>query len=247
MQEVILYSIVSGSAILLGAFLGLRFSFSKKLVAYIMGFGAGVLISAISIDLMSDAYEKSKNPVLISIFAITGALFFVFFDYLIDNAGGKHRRIRDAHAETRESSGLSLFLGTLLDGIPESIVLGITIANGGAAGIVFSIAIFLSNFPEGLSGTIGMKHSGIQPVRIVMMWTATVLISILAAVIGYQFLGSAGTSVIAACMAFASGAVLAMLCDTMIPEAFGLGGRWIALVTVIGFLIAFLLSEILKV
>lgn len=247
MYEVILYSAISGSAVLLGAFLGLRFNFSKKFVAYIMGFGSGVLMSAVSIDLMSDAYEKSKNPVLISIFALMGALFFVFFDYLIDNAGGKHRRTRDAYATTKESSGLSLFLGTLLDGIPESIVLGITIANGGAAGIVFCIAIFLSNFPEGLSGTIGMRHSGLQPIKIVMMWTATVILSIAAAVVGYIFLGSSDVSIIVACMSFASGAVLAVLCDTMIPEAFELGGRWIALVTVSGFLIAFLLSEILKV
>jgi ZIP family zinc transporter len=116
------------------------------------------------------------------------------------------------------------------------------VAEGGAGGLVFIIAVFLSNLPEGVSGTISMKMSGMSSRRILLLWSASLVVTVLAAIGGYLFADATPPVVDASIMAFASGAILAMLCDTMIPEAFRNGGRFAALITVAGFLLAFVLS-----
>ncbi len=241
-----LAGLVSGSAIILGALLGLYMKVNNRVVAGVMAFGAGVLISALSIDLMGEAFERSHAPVVISLSFLAGALVFVGGDWLIDSRGGSMRKRThggDNRPDDREDSGTAILLGTLLDGIPESFVVGASIAAGGSAGLVFIAAVFLSNLPEGISGTLGMKMAGMKNRQIMLLWTATLIATILSAVGGYALLGSAKPEVHAATMAFASGAILAMLSDTMIPEAFRYGGRGVALVTVTGFLLAFLLSK----
>ncbi len=244
-----LAGLISGAAILIGAFLGIYLKISNKLIAGVMAFGAGVLISALSIDLMTDAFDRSHAPVVISLSFLAGALVFVGGDYLIDRNGGQMRKRGHGLSEeasspdAKDNSGPAILLGTLLDGIPESFVVGASIAAGGSSGVVFIAAVFLSNLPEGISGTLGMKMAGMSNGRILGLWTVTLVVTILSAMGGYAFLGDAPPQVHAATMAFASGAILAMLSDTMIPEAFRYGGRLVALVTVTGFLLAFLLSK----
>jgi ZIP family zinc transporter len=216
----------------------------------IMAFGAGVLISALSIDLMYEGLEKSKEPFAMAVSFFIGALVFVLGDWYIDTWGGRFRKSPHGMAENLEkdapeaSSGSAIFLGTLLDGIPESFVVGASVATGGVGGMVFIIAVFLSNLPEGISGTLAMKMSGMSTRRIVLLWLASLVVITLSTVAGYVFLDTAPPVVSASIMAFASGAILAMLCDTMIPEAFKYGGRFVALVTVAGFLLAFVLGQV---
>ena len=242
--------LISGGAVLLGALLGLKLKPGRKMIAVIMAFGAGVLISALSIDLMDDGFEQSKSPFAMGISFLAGALVFVLGDYLIDNNGGRYRKSPHGmrknldSSDPEASSGSAIFLGTLLDGIPESFVVGASVAAGGTSGLVFIIAVFLSNLPEGISGTISMKMGGMSTRRILLLWTASLVVTVLSAIGGYLFLDSAPPVVNASIMAFASGAILAMLCDTMIPEAFRFGGQFVALVTVVGFLLAFVLSEV---
>ncbi|MDR1679572.1 MAG: hypothetical protein LBR81_07330 [Prevotellaceae bacterium] len=249
MLETTVAGLISGGAILLGALLGLYLKIGHKMIACIMAFGAGVLISALSIDLMNDGFEQSQEPFFMGFAFLTGALVFVLGDYFIDNNGGKFRKSVHGMAQNlkqenpEESSGSAIFLGTLLDGIPESFVVGASVAAGGASGFVFIAAVFLSNLPEGMSGTISMKMSGMRTRNIILLWLATLLVTVLSAIGGYLFLGNASPIVNASIMAFASGAILAMLCDTMIPEAFKFGGRFVALITVVGFLTAFMLSK----
>jgi ZIP family zinc transporter len=250
MLEAIFAGLISGGAILLGALLGLYCKIGHKTIAAIMAFGAGVLISALSIDLMNEGFEQSKEPFVMGLFFLAGALVFVLGDYFVDNNGGKFRKSSHGMAQNlksdnpEESSGSAIFLGTLLDGIPESFVVGASVAAGGASGFVFIVAVFLSNLPEGLSGTVSMKMSGMSTRNIILLWLGTLIVTVLSAIGGYLFLGSASPVVNAAIMAFASGAILAMLCDTMIPEAFKFDGRFVALITVVGFLLAFMLSKV---
>ncbi|MDR1762034.1 MAG: hypothetical protein LBR55_06250 [Bacteroidales bacterium] len=252
MFETVFAGLISGGAILLGALLGLYLKIGHKMIAVIMAFGAGVLISALSIDLMNEGFEQSQNPFMMGLFFLLGALVFVLGDYFIDNNGGKFRKSTHGIEQNlksdnpEESSGGAIFLGTLLDGIPESFVVGASVAAGGASGLVFIIAVFLSNLPEGMAGTISMKMSGMTARNIIFLWLATLMVTVLSAIGGYLFLGNTSLVTNASIMAFASGAILAMLCDTMIPEAFKFGGRFVALITVIGFLMAFMLSKILK-
>lgn len=248
MLQAALLGLISGSAILIGALLGLYLKLNNKLIAVIMAFGAGILISALSIDLMSEAFEKTHEPLVVGLSFLAGAIVFVGGDYLIDKAGGHFRKSGHGISESQKrnteenNSGTAILLGTLLDGIPESFVVGASVAAGGGIGFVFIAAVFLSNLPEGMSGTVGMKMSGMSTKNILILWTTTLVVTILSSIGGYMFLGDASPAVHAATMAFASGAILAMLSDTMIPEAFKFGGRFVALVTVLGFLVAFLLS-----
>ncbi len=241
--------LLSGSAIVIGALLGIYLRVNHKVVAGVMAFGAGVLISALSIDLMGEAFDRSHSPLVISLSFLAGALVFVGGDYVIDRHGGHMRKGVHGQAEIaasaskKDNSGLAILLGTLLDGIPESFVVGASIAAGGTSGVVFIAAVFLSNLPEGISGTLGMKMAGMSDRRIMGLWIVTLAVTVLSSMAGYGFLGGAPPEVHAATMAFASGAILAMLSDTMIPEAFRFGGRGVALITVTGFLLAFMLSK----
>jgi ZIP family zinc transporter len=241
---------ISGGALLIGALLGLTVRIGHRVTAVVMAFGAGVLISALSIDLMDEGFDKSDAPVAMGVSFLMGAVVFVGGNRLIEKLGGRFRKSPHGMAQNlatddpEESSGGAIFLGTLLDGIPESFVVGAGVAAGGVDALVFVIAVFLSNLPEGMAGTIAMKMGGMSTRAIVLMWLASMAVTVAAAVCGYLFLGSAPAAAGASIMAFAAGAILAMLCDTMIPEAFRFGGRYSALVTVLGFLLAFVLSKV---
>ncbi len=249
MLETTLAGLISGGAILLGALLGLYLKIGHKTIAVIMAFGAGVLISALSIELMNEGFERSKEPFVVGLSFLAGACVFVLGDYFIDKNGGKFRKSvhgmkQNLAGDTpEESSGKAIFLGSLLDSIPESFVIGAALASG-ADGLVFLVAVCLSNVPEGMSGAISMKMSRMSTRNILFLWFAMLVVIVCSALGGYFFLGNASHHVNAAIMAFASGAILAMLCDTMIPEAFRFGGRFVAIITVVGFLTAFMLGKV---
>jgi ZIP family zinc transporter len=245
MNNAIFYGFLSGFALLLGSFIGLYLKISKKQIALIMAFGCGVLISSLSVDLMTEAFELSKDTIVVGVAFLLGAIIFVCGDYLIDKIGGEKRKSTKElnNIETENTSGNAILLGTLLDGIPESLVMGAALASGGNGGLVFVVAVFLSNFPEGISGTIAMKNSGMNKNKILFTWSLMVFVTIFFTVFGYKFLGTASNNFKAFSMAFASGAILAMLSDSMLPEAFKEGGKLTGIIVAAGFLVAFLLTN----
>ncbi len=214
-----------------------------------MAFGSGVLISALSIDLMEEAHSTG-GILAVSIGFALGGLFFVAGDFLVDNSGGHFRKSAHGnhHASKKSQaltiSGTALLLGALLDGIPESAAIGMNLLKGANMGVLLLAAVFLSNIPEGISGAVGMKQAGKSKSHILWIWFIVVVASGFASLIGYQFLGGLSEQYKAAAMAFAAGAILAMLTDTMIPEAFENGGRFVALMAVCGFLVAFIISRL---
>ncbi|MFH1736555.1 MAG: ZIP family zinc transporter [Actinomycetota bacterium] len=250
------FGLIGGAALFLGAFVGIYTKISKHLVGAIMAFGSGVLISVLTTDLMQKAYESGGFD-SVSIGFILGALLFVGGDYLIDRFGGhvrkrghsnrylaKHANQSAGSDAALASSGSAIFLGAMLDGIPESAAIGVGLAAGQGFGLVMLVAVFLSNFPEGISGALGMKQAGKTPGYIMAVWSSVVLTAGISSVLGYQFLAKAAPDIMAASLAIAAGAILAMLADTMMPEAFEEGGRLVALVTVLGFLAAFIVSRL---
>lgn len=142
------------------------------------------------------------------------------------------------------TGGAAIALGTVLDGIPESVVLGATLIGGGGVSVAMLAAVFVSNLPEAMSATAGLLKAGTKPSRLWVLWGSTTLVSALAAGIGYLALDGASPAVVAVTQAFAAGALLTMLVDTMIPEATEFGGPVTGLVTVLGFATAFGLSSI---
>ena len=139
---------------------------------------------------------------------------------------------------------MAIAVGALLDGIPESIVIGVSTIHGGAVIWVAVIAIFLSNVPEGLSSAAGMKKAGRSAAYVFGLWFGIAVISGVASLIGYAVFSGLSKEVIAATEAVAAGAILAMISDTMMPEAFEVAHDFAGLITVAGFLAAFVLSKL---
>jgi ZIP family zinc transporter len=228
---------LAASSLVIGAIVALLFRISLRIIGLIMGFGAGVLISAVAFDLVEEAAGKSSGHgwVIAGMFAGCG----VFFggDRLIDRLGGGDRK--DPAGGQESGSALSIVLGTVLDGIPESMVIGLTIFEGGAVGAAYLAAVFISNLPESISSTSGLVTSGWKKARILWMWIAIALVSGLASLAGYGLFQHSSPDTVAFVLAFAAGAIITMLADTMMPEAFEHGGKLAGVVTTLGFAVAF--------
>ena len=240
-----MWGLLSGSALILGASAGYYLNISQRIIASVMAFGSGVLISALSFDLMEEAYKNGGFDST-SIGFVSGALIYTIANILLQKRGAKHRK-RSGHQQLaeahKEGSSTAVAIGALLDGIPESIVIGVSLLKGGTVSLVAVVAIFLSNIPEGLSSASGMKKAGKSATYIFTVWSSIAIISGIASLLGNVFFAGFGSEVIAATTAVAAGGILAMLADTMIPEAFETTHNYTGLITVVGFLCAFILTK----
>ena len=234
------WGLLGSSSLVVGAALAL-WPPGRRLLGLVMAFGAGVLISAVAYDLVEDAFDSASGWVLLAGLA-AGALTFFVGDLLIDRWGGNNRK--RSTGDQAEGSGGAIALGTVLDGIPESVVLGTTLVGTGVVSIPVLAAVFLSNLPEAMSATAGLVRAGTSRRSLFLLWGSTTLVSAIAAGVGYAALGTASPATIAVVQAFAAGALLTMLVDTMIPEATEFGGPVTGLVTVLGFATAFGLSAV---
>lgn len=241
------WGLVAGGALLLGAAAGYWLHVPQRVVAAVMAFGSGVLVSALSFELMDDAVERGGFWWTAAGFLV-GAGIFTGANILLARFGARHRK-RSGQQQASEGknsgSGAAIALGALLDGIPESIVIGLGLLEGGAVSVVTVVAVFLSNIPEGLSSAAGMRKAGRSVGYVFGVWSAVALTSGVAALIGYAAFGGFSEGVIAGTMAIAAGAILAMLVDTMIPEAFATAHDAAGLITVAGFLASFALSKLM--
>ena len=233
---------LAASTLVIGAVLAILFPISTRAIGLIMAFGSGVLISAVAFDLVMEAADAAPAnwPIFIGIFAGCG----VFFggDWLIGRAGGGDRK--DPTGAQKDGSALAIVLGSVLDGIPESMVIGLTIFTGGKVGAAYLTAVFISNLPESISSTSGLVTGGWKTSRILWMWIAIAVVSGLASLAGYAFFQSSSPNTYALVLTFAAGAILTMLADTMMPEAYEYGGKLVGVVTTLGFATALLIHSV---
>jgi ZIP family zinc transporter len=236
MGEAFIWGLVAGSSLILGGLIALRLEISSRAVGLVMAFGAGVLISAVAYELVQDAFDTSGGGGEVAAGLFAGALTFFAGDSYIDRMGGGDRKRMGGEQEA--GSALAITLGIVLDGIPETAVIGLSLVEGGVSAAMI-IAVFVSNMPEAIAATSGLSRARWPQRRILGLWCAVTAVSGLSALAGYGLLSGSGDGTVAFVQSFAAGALLTMLADTMMPEAFERGGKLVGLFTTLGFALAF--------
>ena len=233
------WGLLSASSLVIGSLIALWIRIPLRVIGLIMGFGAGVLISAVAFDLVDEAARKSTGHGALVVGVFAGCLVFFFGDRLIDRLGGGDRKDPTGAEDDGGGSPLSIVLGTVLDGIPESMVIGLTIFEVGAVGAAYLAAVFISNLPESISSTSGLLSSGWMKSRILWMWIGIAVVSAVASMAGYGLFQDSSPEVVAFVLMFAAGAILTMLANTMMPEAFEHWGKLVGIMVTLGFATAF--------
>lgn len=242
MAESFFWGLLAGSSLVLGGLLAFWLPIERRVLGLIMAFGAGVLISAVAFELVHEAFETTAGEGGVGLGLFLGSCVFFAGDSLIDRLGGRHRK-RSAGKQA-DGSALAIVLGIVLDGIPESLVLGLTILEAGTVSAAFLIAVFLSNLPEAIAATTGLSKAGWSRSRVLGLWTIVAVVCAVSALAGYALLDTATPHTIALVLSFAGGAILTMLADTMMPEAFEHGGKLVGIFTTAGFALAFGISAL---
>ncbi|MEV1143945.1 hypothetical protein [Micromonospora sp. NPDC049799] len=257
-MEALVFGVVASSALVLGALAGVRFRLPKRLLAALLAFASGALITALAFELFEDAYEHGGiwRAVL---GLVAGAVVFTVLSARLDRAARGHREQPhgsekldpDAAASDRAPStasmtgaaGLALLAAVTLDGVPENVALGVSLGEG-TGGLALLAAIFVSNFPEALVGSASMRAQGRSRRFVLGTWTACAALLVLAVLLGAGPLANTTPETISLPLAFAAGAVLASLADTLMPEAYEKGGPAVALSTTAGFVLSFALATL---
>jgi ZIP family zinc transporter len=236
------WGFLAASSLILGGAAAIRYRIGGRPLGLVMAFGGGVLISAVAFELVEEAFAISGGDGTVALGLFAGSLVFFAGDALIDRMGGGDRK----HSGGRQAEGSApaIVLGIVLDGIPESVVLGVTVLTAGTVSVAFLVAVALSNVPEAVAASTGLHASGWPTGRVLGLWTLVSLVSGLAALAGYTLFDDASDTAVALVLSFAGGAILTMLADTMMPEAFAHGGKLVGLATTCGFALAFGISAL---
>ena len=242
MGAAFLWGLFAASSLVLGGALALLIPIPERVLGWIMAFGAGVLISAVAYELVAEAFETAGGTGSLGLGLAAGALTFFAGDAVIDRMGGDKRK--SMTRAPAAGSALAIVLGIVLDGIPESAVIGLGLLEETGVSIAVIAAVFLSNLPEAIAASTGLSAGGWARRSIIGLWVLVALVSGLASLLGFVLFDSAGPSVLAFVLAFAAGAILTMLADTMMPEAFEHGGKLVGLLTTLGFALAFFLTKL---
>jgi ZIP family zinc transporter len=242
MGESLAWGLIASSSLLVGGAVALLLPMGRRTLGLVMAFGAGVLISAVAFELVLQGFQTSAVEGGVALGLLAGSVAFFVGDALIDRFGGSERK--DSGGGQAAGSALAIVLGIVLDGIPESVVLGLTVVKEDTVSAAFLVAVFLSNIPEAYAATAGLDKAGWARHRVLGLWTLVTIVCGLSAVAGYAAFSDSSARTVAFVLAFAGGAILTMLADTMMPEAFEHGGRLVGLLTTLGFALAFGISAL---
>jgi ZIP family zinc transporter len=233
---------LAASSLVLGELLTFARRWPIQWVGFVLAFGAGALISAISFDLAAEG-ERVGGLGVTAIGLAVGALTFYVLDGVLAKRSSTGRG-RPGRAVAGAAAGPALALGAFLDGVPEQMALGIGLAAGKGVSVGLLVAIFVSNLPEAIGSADQMRRAGTSRRTITRLWLAVAAICALATVVGYAVANATSGDFRAIINGFAAGALIVMLIDSMIPEATNEAGRTAGLVTTLGFAVAAALTTV---
>jgi ZIP family zinc transporter len=229
--EALLFGLIASSALVIGGVAGAFWRPPRALVAVALAFASGALITALAFDLFEESFNTGGAwPSGVGL--LVGAAAFVAADELLDR-----------HMEESGISGFAILAAVTLDGIPENLALGVTLLEG-TGSLALLVAIFASNLPEALGGAVGMRDQGRSGGFVILVWTVTALLLAASVVVGRAALSGADDRLLAILLAFAGGAVLASLADTLMPDAYREGGALVAFATAAGFFLSFMIENV---
>lgn len=258
MSQSWLFGVAASGPLVLGALAGTRLRLPKRVLAAMLSFAAGALIAAVAYELFADSFDKG-GPWRAGLGMFVGATVFTTLSAMLDRwaTGGAIAEEDDGSAKldkdaasgepsptpapVASAAGLALLAAVTLDGVPENVALGVSLSEG-MGGLALLAAIFVSNLPE--VGSASMREQGHSDAFIVGTWTGAAVLLTLAVVLGAGPLALVSAETISLPLAFAAGAVLASLADTVMPEAYEQGGPLVALSTTAGFVLAFMLATV---
>jgi ZIP family zinc transporter len=230
------WGFIATFSLFIGGLIGILFKIGKRPLGLIMAFGAGVLLSAVAYELVFKSIKSSIGSGASLIGILSGAITFFVVDLLISKMGAAGRK--NFSSVHQSNMALPIVLATILDGIPETLVIGMSLLAGGEVGIGMLVAVFISNLPEAIAGTSGMVAGAWKKGRILLLWLLIAVVCAFSSLAGYALLENASPAVISFIQTFAGGAILVMLTNTMIPEAYEHGGKLAGIFTVLGFTVA---------
>lgn len=236
MWNAFFWGLVAASSLIVGGALATRVTLGKRTLGVIMAFGAGVLISAVAYEMVYEAVQLARGSGVPGLGFLLGAFTFFLLDQWIGRIGGKGRK--DIDGTHQSSLVVPIVLAIILDGIPESMVIGLGVLERGTVSVAMLVAVFLSGFPEAVAATTGMRAGGWPRPKIMGLWALIALICGLASLAGYVLFADASNHALAFVHVFAGGAILMMLANTMIPEAYEHGGKLAGVFTVLGFAVS---------
>lgn len=243
MAQAIIFALANGLTLAAGAFLGNIWKLKQKTIAAFMAFGSGVLICALTFGLMEEAFRHGGFDAVVIGF-LAGGLLYIGSDYLLHIFGARKHRRHQHTAARCDSSGILILLGSIFDGIPESIALGISLFSNRQVGFMMLAAIVISNVPESVASISGLKKEGYTKSKIFLIWLSAGAAVGAATILSFLFLHNLDPNLIGILESLAAGAVLAMLADSMMPEAYQKGGYAIGFLTILGFLVTFIMSRL---
>jgi ZIP family zinc transporter len=242
MGEAVLFAVIASSALVIGGTVGAYWRAPTTLTGILLAFASGSLIAALAFELFPEAYELG-GAYRAGLGLLAGGAVFVAANSALDRWVASDQA--DQREKVREGAvggiGFALLAAVTLDGVPENLALGVSLIED--ASLTLLLAIFFSNLPESLVGAIAMRDEGRSPAFAIAIWGICAVILAIAVVLGRAALGGVNEHILAVCLAFAGGAVLASLADTLMPEAFEHGKPWNSFATAAGFFLSFMLAN----
>ena len=234
------YGLLSALGLIVGAVAGLLLQMRHRVIAAMTAMGVGLLIAAASLYLISGALE-SVSAMVVASGAIGGAAAFSLINLMLERWEAQKRKrcgecVRQPTETQMPGSGTAIAVGSLLDAVPEALIIGAAVAGGGGAlpPLALIAAFAFGNFVEGLSSSSGMRNAGRSPRYVLSVWSGATVVTALASILGYWFFSSAGIER-GWVEAFAAGAVIALVVETLAPEAIDGRPGFTGLLAMLGF------------